>query len=65
MLTFPVPFWHELDGGRYIGTGCLVVTRDFDSDQINVGTYRSMVYDRNHVGVDTIAGKHGNLLLGR
>jgi len=21
VLTFPAPFWHELDGGRYIGIG--------------------------------------------
>ena len=27
LLKFPVPFIHEMDGGRYIGTGCLVVTR--------------------------------------
>src|SRR5262245_53340483 len=40
VLAFPSPLWHELDGGRYIGTGCSVVTRDLDSDWINVGTYR-------------------------
>src|SRR5688572_3573249 len=32
VLAFPSPLWHEMDGGRYIGTGCSVVTRDFDSD---------------------------------
>ena len=26
--SFPVPRWHELDGGRYIGTDDLVITRD-------------------------------------
>ena len=40
LFAFPSPLWHELDGGRYIGTGCLVVTRDFDTDWVNVGTYR-------------------------
>ena len=49
------------DGGRYIGTGCSVVTRDFDSDWVNVGTYRMMVHDRNHVGLDMITGKHGRI----
>src|SRR3954470_12907952 len=43
VLKFPAPLWHELDGGRYIGTGCSVVTRDLDSDWINVGTYRVQV----------------------
>jgi UbiD family decarboxylase len=61
VLTFPAPFWHELDGGRYIGTGCMVVTRDFDSDWVNVGTYRVMVQDRNHVGLDMVPGKHGRI----
>ncbi|MDP1671979.1 MAG: UbiD family decarboxylase, partial [Burkholderiales bacterium] len=34
---FPSPLWHEKDGGPYIGTGCCVVTKDFDSDWVNVG----------------------------
>ena len=59
LLAFPSPLWHELDGGRYIGTGCCVVTKDYDSDWINVGTYRVMVHDRNHVTVDWVPGKHG------
>ena len=61
VLTFPAPFWHELDGGRYIGTGCSVVTRDLDSDWVNVGTYRVMVHDANHVALDMVAGKHGRI----
>ncbi|MDX3904998.1 MAG: UbiD family decarboxylase [Pigmentiphaga sp.] len=59
VAAFPAPLWHEKDGGRYIGTGCMVVTRDLDSDWVNVGTYRVMVHDRNHVGLDMIPGKHG------
>ncbi|MEI8035263.1 MAG: UbiD family decarboxylase [Betaproteobacteria bacterium] len=56
---FPAPFWHEKDGGRYIGTGCMVVTRDLDTDWINVGTYRVMMHDQSSVGLDMIPGKHG------
>jgi UbiD family decarboxylase len=59
LLAFPSPLWHERDGGRYIGTGCCVVTRDLDSSWVNVGTYRVMVHDRNHVTVDWVPGKHG------
>src|SRR5256885_1833315 len=58
---FPSPLWHEMDGGRYIGTGCSVVTRDLDSDWINVGTYRVQALDRNHVALDMVAGKHGRI----
>jgi len=61
ILKFPSPLWHELDGGRYIGTGCSVVTRDLDSDWVNVGTYRVQVHDRNHVGLDMVPGKHGRI----
>lgn len=61
LFTFPTPFWHERDGGRYIGTGCSVVTKDYDTDWINVGTYRVMIHDKNHVGLDMVAGKHGNI----
>jgi len=61
VLAFPAPLWHELDGGRYIGTGCSVVTRDLDSDWVNVGTYRVQVIDRNHVALDMVPGKHGRL----
>jgi UbiD family decarboxylase len=59
--TFPSPLWHELDGGRYIGTGCSVVTRDFDSDWVNVGTYRVQVLDDKHVALDMVPGKHGRI----
>ncbi len=34
ILKFPAPVWHELDGGRYIGSGCAVVTQDPDSDWV-------------------------------
>ena len=59
LFAFPSPLWHEKDGGRYIGTGCCVVTRDFDSDWVNVGTYRVQVHDKTHVGLDMVPGKHG------
>ena len=61
VLAFPAPLWHELDGGRYIGTGCSVVTRDLDSEWINVGTYRVQVIDRDHVALDMVPGKHGRI----
>ena len=41
IFKFPIPFVHEHDGGRYIGTEDLVVMRDPDSDWVNVGPIRS------------------------
>ncbi|WP_158736891.1 UbiD family decarboxylase [Alteribacillus sp. YIM 98480] len=61
LFTFPSPLWHEKDGGRYIGTGCSVVTKDLDTDWINVGTYRVMIHDKNRVGLDMVPGKHGHI----
>jgi UbiD family decarboxylase len=61
ITRFPSPLWHELDGGPYIGTGCSVVTRDLDTDWINVGTYRVQALDRNHVALDMVPGKHGRI----
>ncbi len=61
VLEFPAPVWHEKDGGRYIGTGCVVVTRDPDSDWINLGAYRIMVLDERHVTVLMVPGKHGRM----
>ncbi|HEX9398040.1 MAG TPA: UbiD family decarboxylase [Burkholderiales bacterium] len=61
LLKFPSPLWHEMDGGRYIGTGCSVVTRDLDSDWVNVGTYRVQIFDKDHVCLDMVPGKHGRI----
>ena len=51
VLKFPVPFLHELDGGRYIGTDDLVIMRDPEENWVNCGTYRVMVHDAKRVGV--------------
>jgi 4-hydroxy-3-polyprenylbenzoate decarboxylase len=60
LLRFPVPRWHEGDGGRYIGTGCAVVTRDYDTGRINLGAYRMQVQDDGgSASVNIEAGKHG------
>jgi UbiD family decarboxylase len=61
LYRFPTPRWHEEDGGRYLGTGDMVVTRDPDSGQINVGTYRMMVQARDKLGLYISPGHHGRL----
>ena len=59
VLKFPVPFLHERDGGRYIGTDDLVIMRDPEDNWVNCATYRVMVQDKNHVSVWISPGKHG------
>jgi UbiD family decarboxylase len=59
LTTFPVPIWHYNDGGPYIGTGCIVITRDPDEDFVNLGTYRNMRHDAKTVGFYISSGHHG------
>jgi len=61
LLKFPVPIHHELDGGRYIGTACGVVTRDPDTGRINVGTYRVQVKGPDLCASYISNGKQGRI----
>jgi 4-hydroxy-3-polyprenylbenzoate decarboxylase len=62
LFKFPTPKWHELDGGRYIGTGSVDITRDPDSGWVNLGTYRVMIHDENTLGFYISPGKHGRIM---
>jgi 4-hydroxy-3-polyprenylbenzoate decarboxylase len=61
LLRFPVPKWNELDGGRFMGTGTAVISRDPDDGWVNLGTYRGQVLDRNVIGILANPGKHGRI----
>jgi len=62
IFRFPAPIWHEEDGGPYLGTECLVITKDPDSDWINIGTYRTQMQDARTVTVFIEPGKHGDVI---
>ena len=61
LFEFPSPMWHELDGGRYIGTGSATITRDPDKGWINIGTYRVMIQDEKTVAFYISPGKDGRI----
>jgi 3-polyprenyl-4-hydroxybenzoate decarboxylase len=61
LMKFPVPRWHAGDGGRYLGTAHLVVTRDPETGVENVGCYRVMLQDKDKVGLYISPGKHGKM----
>src|SRR5262249_1904023 len=65
LLDLPAPQWHEQDGGRYLGTGDVVVTKDPDSDWTDLGTYRMMILSERTCGVLMAAGHHGRDQLDR
>jgi UbiD family decarboxylase len=48
---FPVPRWHVLDGGPYLGTFHLVITKDPESGSINCGMYRNQIIGKDRLGI--------------
>lgn len=63
LFQFPTPKWHSFDGGRYMGTGCSVITRDPEEGWLNVGTYRAMIQSRDQISVKMNLGKHGRVMM--
>jgi UbiD family decarboxylase len=59
---FPTPTWHSRDGGRYIGTGDIVVMRDPETGETNYGTYRVCVQGRDRVSIWIIGHKAGRII---
>lgn len=61
LTALPVPKFWPADGGRYIGTGDITLTRHPDTGRINVGVYRQMLHGPRRVGLYCSPGKHGLL----
>jgi len=49
LYKFPTPWWHEHDGGQYIATTAGLITRDPNTGNLNMGSYRAMIKDKNTV----------------
>jgi UbiD family decarboxylase len=60
--AFPVPIWHPLDGGRFIGTASMNILKDPESPWVNIGTYRNQIFSRDEMGIYISPGKHGRLI---
>ena len=50
LFKFPAPYLHEGDGGRYIDTFGVTVTKDPDSSWVNWGVYRHMIHNKSIMG---------------
>ena len=59
LLEFPSPLCHELDGGRYFGTGHMTITSDPDTGWANMGVYRHMAHDERTLGINMVPSRHG------
>jgi len=62
LFKFPALRSHEGDGGRYLGTGDVVINADPDSSFINMGTYRMQLHERNLLGLWMSPGQHGRMI---
>lgn len=63
VFDLPSPRFYDKDGGRFIGTACFMVVRDLETNEINLGTYRSQVLDEKTVGAQILKGKRGDRIL--
>lgn len=64
LSLFPTPRWHPVDGGRYMNTGGIVITRDPDSGWVNCAINRGMVVDRQGLGLQVgAAGQNSTIIL--
>lgn len=62
LLKFPSPKWHIRDGGRYIGTGDMVITRDPEEGWVNMGTQRVQVQNKNTATIVMSPGRHNEII---
>lgn len=63
IAKFPAPIWHHGDGGPYIGSGSVVLTRDPDTGWVNCSIYRVQVHGRDRVTVQfDHNGRHGAMI---
>jgi 4-hydroxy-3-polyprenylbenzoate decarboxylase len=58
LYEFPAPLIHHGDGGRYLCTWNINVTKDPDSNWINWGTYRAMIHTKDMMGGLVIPTQH-------
>jgi phenylphosphate carboxylase alpha subunit len=60
LAAFPCPWIKEIDGGRYVGTWDIVITKDPDTGWVNWGVYRCMVKSDNSFAILLFPGaQHG------
>jgi 4-hydroxy-3-polyprenylbenzoate decarboxylase len=58
LLKLPVPQWSNCDGGRYLGTWHINVTKDPETGSRNIGVYRMQLLGPKHATVSASRGSH-------
>ncbi|MCL2688550.1 MAG: UbiD family decarboxylase [Chitinispirillia bacterium] len=63
LYKFPVPWWSEIDGGRFIGTWHLNVTKDPLRRSRNIGIYRMQILSKTTASISVSPFSHLSLHL--
>jgi len=58
LYNLPVPWWSEIDAGRYVGTWHLNITKDPETGKRNAGIYRMQVLSENQTTVSVSPRSH-------
>jgi len=58
LYSLPVPLWSEIDGGRFIGTWHLNITKDPEGGKRNVGVYRMQILSKTAASISVSPASH-------
>lgn len=58
LTVLPVPWWHESDAGRYVGTWHVNISRHPATGAPNAGVYRMKILGRRHTTVSVSPKSH-------
>lgn len=61
LTALPAPVFWPADGGPFIGTGGVTITRHPQSGRLNVGCYRQQLHSARRVGLNFVPGRHGQV----
>lgn len=59
LTQLPVPTFWPADGGPFIGTGSVTLTRNPATGRVNVGVYRQQLLGPRRIGLNFVPGRHG------
>jgi 4-hydroxy-3-polyprenylbenzoate decarboxylase len=66
LMSLPNPWIKEIDGGQYVGTWDIVITKDPDTGWTNWGVYRCMVRDEKSFAILLFPGsQHGGSIFSK
>ena len=65
LYKFPALIIHGGDGGRYLCTWHVTITKDPDSGWVNWGMYRAMIHDKKRLGGLLLPQQHVGMIYGK